>query len=381
VTDLLAPLSHNQLLLLHTMAGPYTRTGDWPTWHFVRETLDRQGLDADLLIQSLPQLKVPMSTATYGLVWYPRTGYMQDEEKPALTVAAALHVEPLMAVLARPFLNVLRKLVEIYRAVPLEPDKAVRVTYTAKMIKQAVPSVSDQFLARLPEILTHEPPTWGGSKWTEDGEWIRDLGRNISPYAGINDVKSYLAKVTELMPEPATTLTSGVAVLGRIQQHSAPVAIRDMPRSVTGFSSDLDPPAFAPQPPAPVYVKEALIKELEEKNAGSQWDVTKLVQLARELNSNFALDNPYACHALIRAILDHTAPVFGQKTFEQVASNPLQVWTKTDKDYLRKLLDFKPQGHDALHRHIRKTPDLIDMHDVPSKTWLNAFLRLAIDAL
>jgi hypothetical protein len=192
-------------------------------------------------------------------------------------------------------------------------------------------------------------------------------------------VKSYVGLLNTLMLQPARTDVEPLQVPSRI--FSQPRIVRPLPTSVTGNSAPEAQPVSDPQPPTPVYVKDALIKELEDKNASSQWDVTKLVQLARELNSNFALDNPYACHALIRAILDHTAPAFGQKTFEQVASNPPQEWTKTDKDYLRLLKDFKAQGHDALHRHIRKSADLIDMHDVPSKTWLNAFLRLVIDAL
>jgi hypothetical protein len=58
-----------------------------------------------------------------------------------------------------------------------------------------------------------------------------------------------------------------------------------------------------------------------------------------------------------------------------------RVFEAHHEDYLRLLKDFKAQGHDALHRHIRKTPDLIGMRDVPSKSWLNTFLRLVTDAL
>ncbi|MER6329264.1 hypothetical protein ABT298_07980 [Streptomyces sp. NPDC001034] len=381
MTDLLAPLSPDQTLLLQTMADPYVRTGEWPTWYFVRETLDRQGLDADKLIGSLPQRKLPLSMATYGLAWYPRTGYIQDEEKPALTVAAALHVPSLMAVMAHPFLNVLRKLVEIYRAVPLEPDKVVQATYTAKMIKRAVPSISDQFMARLPEILNHEPPTWGGSKWTEDGEWIRDLGRNISRYAGINDVKSYVARVSELMPEPVAIGAEQVQTGPRLRLPQ-PVVVRQLPISVSGFYSEPEESAEPePQPPASVYVDESLIEELEAKHSTTKWSLNKLLQLMRELNSNYAMENPYACHMLLRAILDHVPPVFGVNNFERLASSPPQDWKATDKDYLRQLKNFKPQGHDALHRQIRESADLIKMGYMPPQAWLEALLRLVIDAL
>ncbi|MER7840926.1 hypothetical protein ABTY98_34795 [Streptomyces sp. NPDC096040] len=263
-------------------------------------------------------------------------------------------------------------LVDMKLNAPISADQAAPVTYTPKNIRRALPSISDLFMARMPDLLDFEPPTWGGTRSvSDDGGWTRELSREIVRYSGVTDVKSYVTRVTELMPEPSVYFGNVIIGPGSI---GTAIASSAAPESVVQ-------PAPGPQPKTPVYVKEALIKELEDKNASSQWDVTKLVQLTRELNSNFALDNPYACHALIRAILDHTAPVFGQKTFEQVASSPPATWTKTDKDYLRKLLDFKPQSHDALHRHIRKSADLIDVHDVPSSAWLNAFLRLVIDAL
>jgi hypothetical protein len=382
VTDLLAPLSHNQLSLLTMMADPYVQTGQWPTWYFVRETLNRvEGLDADEQIQSLPRVGLPPGQGmSYGLTWSNHPQLIQDDTRPGLTVAAAIHVPSLLSVMAHPFLNVLREVVKIYQATPLEPDKVAPATYSAEMIKRALPSISDLFMARLTDILDHEPATRGGSRWGGDEEWTREMGRDVARYGGIDGVKQYVERVTALMPKPRTV--SVEAARSRSVTGRPSATLGDLHRFMTG--SNLVPeaqPVSDPQPKTPVYVKEALVKELEDKNATSQWDVTKLVQLARELNSNFALDNPYACHALIRAILDHTAPVFGQKTFEQVASNPPQEWTKTDKDYLRLLKDFKAQGHDALHRHIRKSADLIDMHDVPSKTWLNAFLRLVIDAL
>lgn len=154
-------------------------------WHYVREKLSRDGLDADELIRSLPRVGPPPGMGvSYGLAWYPSVGHIQDEEKPTLTVAAALHLPVLLPAMADPFLAVLRKLVEFHRGVRLEPDKVVRATYTAKRIRQELPGVSGNFMVRLPEILNHEPPTWGGSKWNEDGEWIRELSRDIYRYAG-----------------------------------------------------------------------------------------------------------------------------------------------------------------------------------------------------
>ncbi|MET7477623.1 hypothetical protein ABZT17_25095 [Streptomyces sp. NPDC005648] len=352
------------------MATEYLRSGRWPVWHFVRATLNRSDLDADQLLGSLPQVGDFLFSKGYRLAWW--DGGPSDESRPGLTIGAVHHVPELLPVMGQPFLLVLRKLVEIQRNLPLSPDEITTATYTPDDIRKALPSISDQFMAKLPDILSHEPPTWGaflkgGHDWSW---WQRRLSREIARYKDVDlrDIRSYVQRVSELM-EPERSFGNGGIHIGS----SGAASIFEAPAATL----PLEPSAAVAQ----VYVKESLIKELEDKQSTAQWDLTKLIRLVRELNSNFAAENPYACHGLLRAILDHVAPVFGQKTFEQVASQPLQAWTRTDKDYLRKLLDFKPQGHDALHRHIRKTPDLIDMHDVPSSAWLNAFLRLVIDAL
>jgi hypothetical protein len=50
-------------------------------------------------------------------------------------------------------------------------------------------------------------------------------------------------------------------------------------------------------------------------------------------------------------------------------------WTQTDKKYAKKLLDFKLQGDDALHRQISEKTDLIGIDDLPPRTWLNRLLH------
>lgn len=67
------------------------------------------------------------------------------------------------------------------------------------------------------------------------------------------------------------------------------------------------------------------------------------------------------------------------QTFEQAASN--DQWTKTDKKYMQRLLDFKAQADDVMHRRISKRPDVITMHDVPPRAYLNALLAECIHKL
>ncbi|MEV6051892.1 hypothetical protein [Streptomyces sp. NPDC052107] len=100
----------------------------------------------------------------------------------------------------------------------------------------------------------------------------------------------------------------------------------------------------------------------------------------RELNACFRDGHAYACHALVRAIIDHVPPILGQKSFQAVASN--YAWpTDADRKYAKKLLEFKNQADDVMHRQIRTSRGVITMHDVPLRAYINALLRVCIDQL
>ncbi|MEU6070652.1 hypothetical protein ABZ864_40985 [Streptomyces sp. NPDC047082] len=70
------------------------------------------------------------------------------------------------------------------------------------------------------------------------------------------------------------------------------------------------------------YVDEALITYLEAKETAFRVD--KLLALVRELNANYADQHPYACQMLLRAILDHVPPAFGQSTYQGVVAKDRQ---------------------------------------------------------
>ncbi|WP_328911659.1 MULTISPECIES: hypothetical protein [unclassified Streptomyces] len=145
------------------------------------------------------------------------------------------------------------------------------------------------------------------------------------------------------------------------------------PRPGQAGEEAAEPPA-APETSGSVYVKEALIEELVELDGAGRFFTDKLVRQCRELNFNYQHEQPFSCHALLRAIIDHVPPVFGVAGFAQVASN-VTGRTKTDKDYLKKLQDFRTQGDDVLHRQIGPQRSRIDMHDVPAPAALNALLE------
>jgi hypothetical protein len=103
------------------------------------------------------------------------------------------------------------------------------------------------------------------------------------------------------------------------------------------------------------------------------FDWSKLLRLIDEVNGNYSHGNVYAVHTLLRAILDHVPPLFGCANFAGVVSN--YHWGQTDKAYMRKLLDFRMQADDALHRQISARLDLLSREDLPPRAWINRLLQ------
>lgn len=119
------------------------------------------------------------------------------------------------------------------------------------------------------------------------------------------------------------------------------------------------------------YIKQEIIEMFINKQDG--FDYKKLIRLLGELNSNYTTGYPYSSAILIRAILDHIPPLLGFGSFEEVVKN--YSWPKTDREYMKNLLDFKNEGDDALHRQISQNQDLLDMSNLPNSNRLNRLLQ------
>src|SRR5260370_11011973 len=104
-----------------------------------------------------------------------------------------------------------------------------------------------------------------------------------------------------------------------------------------------------------------------------QLDRAKLLRLIEELNENYARGSAYAAPAVLRALLDHIPPLLGCTNFTAVANN--YPWSRTDKAYMRRLLDFKLQADDAMHRQISAKTDLLSLDDIPPRAWINRLLQ------
>ncbi len=121
------------------------------------------------------------------------------------------------------------------------------------------------------------------------------------------------------------------------------------------------------------YVNQQIIHDIRTKDGKSQFNVAKLLRLIGELNDNYERRNSYATHAMLRAILDHIPPILGQPDFNAVVNN--YSWGRTDKRYLKKLVDFRDQADDALHRQISAQADLLDFDDMPASVCVNRLLQ------
>jgi hypothetical protein len=102
-------------------------------------------------------------------------------------------------------------------------------------------------------------------------------------------------------------------------------------------------------------------------------DPGKLMRLVAELNDNHSRGNAYAAHALLRAVLDHIPPLLGCADFKAATNN--YSWSRTDRNYARRLLDFKLQADDALHRQISKASYRLGIDDMPPRIWVNRILQ------
>ena len=49
--------------------------------------------------------------------------------------------------------------------------------------------------------------------------------------------------------------------------------------------------------------------------------------------------------------------------------------TLSTKNYVRRLLDFKLQADDALHRQISAKTDMLGLDDMPPRIWVNRILQ------
>jgi len=120
------------------------------------------------------------------------------------------------------------------------------------------------------------------------------------------------------------------------------------------------------------FVDCRVIEELRSL-VSSSFDLSKVIRFCEEINSSFSAGNYIATTLLIRALINHIPPVFGQKTFQQVIS---QV-SKSRRELFKPLEDISRDVAD-LHTHdlIRHKENLPTQNQVePFKPNLEVLLH------
>ena len=194
----------------------------------------------------------------------------------------------------------------------------------------------------------------------------------------VNDLARLCVTWTEQSSDALRPMVEGETI-GRT--YATPVAwlIADRGKDVTDEFITGPPGSAAPTPAPqaithlPLYIDVQVIHEIRMQASSCRFDCTKLLGLIDELNENYRDGNVYAAHALLRAILDHVPPILGCPDFNTVVSN--YSWTRTDRKYMQRLLDFRNQADDALHRQISPKPDLLSLDDMPSRAGVRRMLQ------
>ncbi len=107
-------------------------------------------------------------------------------------------------------------------------------------------------------------------------------------------------------------------------------------------------------PTSKEFVDSALVARVASLGAQS-FNLAKLIRFTVELNENYSCGNYLSCALLIRAIINHVPPLFGQRTFTQVVASA----GKSVKAILRQLEEGARDIGD-LHTH-----EIVDGYSSP----------------
>lgn len=356
-------LGTDQRTVLELIYEKFRPRGKWPTFDDIDRPVRRAGLDPMKVIQTIPKTLIRSFQA--GRSWaVPTDAVRLTIEGIAACEGGSEDVDN--------FLRLLPWFAE--RELNFEPGPEAQARYLqvhSHEIKEflALPEDSWDGLWRLHQILQEERWGWGGGGSQDDFAWYVVVSRDVARFAKVRTLADYLAAQAH-WDEENHKLSIDFPL---------PITLPQPVRGTSEASATTDRPLIAPQAAGEPYVATSVSRSIEDKAAHSSWNCAKLLQLIKELNDNSTRRNTYSAHALLRAILDHIPPILDWPNFEAVANN--HQWSRTDKGYMRKLLDFRLQGDDVLHRQISQKPDLLGMDDMPPRAWVNRLLQECADRL
>jgi hypothetical protein len=344
LTALDTPLTPHQAYLLQSIATWARDTSSWPTV----AQLDRATLKGGRRIVIADELRAMPAGLLYRGDFRPLPA---PTETVPLTIMGLDRCAGFEGEVAA-FLAAVRwcaRAEQRLEPVAAETDIAVTRRQVARGIRLAVRR--DQSLLGFLCLLLREH-RWGAHQSGGDprGEWQFRLGPDVRRFTKVDSVKSYV-----------TTYLGWMEYLEALDR---PV---------------VSPAATPAEPRDNAYVDAGVLAALSAATESSPFELSKLLQLLEELNGTCQAGYVYAPHMLLRAVLDHVPPLFGQPHFAGVVSN--HGWGRTDRRYMQRLAIFRDQADDALHRQIARDRDVLSAHDMPPAVAVNRLLLGCLDAM
>jgi len=337
-----ADLTRDQRQVLQLVYDEHRKHGSWPAFG----DLDRQ-LARSRQIPDLAQVLAEIPNCLLLPLW---SGAVQPQRDDIMkltiegvALCAGAHDDVSL------FLRAIRWIARRELSFNPEPtDKHSGCVVTGRELMRAfkLHSSAREDVSRLGHLLIIERWGWSSAA-ANDWNWQFTAEREVRRYAGVRSIEDYAAAKAQRFGEPSSPLS----LVARTADF-----IEETPEAAPGRT----------------YLDIATIDDVKQAATVGGWSSDKLVALLRELNDNYSRGNAYACHALLRAVLDHVPPMLGCTSFAAAVSNVS--WSRTDRIYMKRLLDFRLQADDALHRQISaKRHDLV-INDLPPAVWLRRLL-------
>lgn len=150
--------------------------------------------------------------------------------------------------------------------------------------------------------------------------------------------------------------------------------IHDAEVKALSVLGDADLPQGAP------FVAPERIEELKSLSPNSGYDLSRVLRLCEELNIVSRRQCHMATAVLVRALIDHIPPIFGKRTFQEVANN--YAGTKSFLATAKHLDESSRKIADGLlHTQVRKTESLPTATQVDFKQSLDVVLGEVIRLL
>jgi hypothetical protein len=198
--------SGEQQFIYDQVAKIYLEFGKWPAWSFLEEQLERNDLNAEAVLRSIPI----ESSHSYSPLWPRRTPAPAPQDQVGLTIAGLMHVESAQLLVIE-FLNLIDALGVCRESIRLDPFANERPKATRDRILHGRAPGSMRAPLVMP-LLSREPATWLCVFEPLSAEWETvEMSPQIRRFAGVKTAEDYLDRMRLVLmgsPNPEQLFSS-----------------------------------------------------------------------------------------------------------------------------------------------------------------------------